>query len=225
MQDIIDEFNHGDKQKAISMAVHAIDAAPKRADLYGMLATMLLAVKAYDQADALVMKAFGLFGENAELRYTWGLSAYQQGDFKTVLMRLQPLTGPDTAADLRGDANYMIALSYRSLGDQLHALPYALTASELNPKAADAAVLVASLMLSNGAPTQAKTILQPLVDAGNKQVLLTYGMVLAALEDPRASDYLDQAKDATPADYARTRELAQFLGGQAKQKDKGDQDE
>ena len=225
MQDIIDEFNHGDKQKAISMAVHAIDKEPKRADLYGMLATMLTAVKAYDQADALVMKAFGLFGEDAELRYTWGLSAYQQGDFKNVLMRLQPITGPNTPADLRADANYMMALAYRSSGDQLRALPYALTASELNPKAADAAVLVASLMLSNGAPDQAKAILQPLVDANNQQVMLTYGMVLAALEDPKASEYLDKAKEATPEDYARTRELAEFLGGHADAKDDGDHDE
>lgn len=215
MQDIIDTFNQGDKEKAVQMAVRAIDAHQDEVAPYALLVTMLINMRAYDQAEALVMKALGLFHDDPELRYNWGLLAYQQGEYRDALMRLQPLTGVSTRIDLRGDANYMVALSYKALGDTLRALPYALTAHECRPDAKDAALLCANLLLGMGVADQAKAILTPLVASDDAQVLLTYGMALSALDDDRAATYLDQAQAADPEAYTRARELVHFLGGQA----------
>lgn len=215
MQAIIDAFNRGNKEEAVQMAVRAVDAHPDDVAPYVLLATMLINMRAYDQADELLVKALGHFQDDPELRYSWGLSAYQQGDYANAMMRLQPLTTPAIAADLRSDANYMMALSYKASGDELRALPYALTAHDLRPEANDAALLSANLLLGAGAPAQARDLLQPLVTTKDAQILLTYGMALGALGDSSAAEYLDRAQAADPEAYTRARELAHFLGGQA----------
>lgn len=219
MQDIIDQFNHGDKEAAISAAVHLIDEQPHEPGHYALLATMLINMRAYDQADELLVKALGLFPDQEELRYNWGLSAYQQGDYQDALARLLPLTKPSISASLRADASYMVALTYKAADDNLHALAFAMTASELNPHATDAAVLTANLLMSSGALEPAKALLEPLLDSQDGQVQLTYGMILSAL-GADGSTYLDKAKNESPDAYARARELVQFL-----KKQDGDDDE
>jgi tetratricopeptide (TPR) repeat protein len=210
MQEIIDQFNQGDKEAAISAAVHYIDAHPHDVDAYRTLAAMLINMKAYDQADELILKALGLFRDDPELRYDWGLSAFQQGSFKDALLRLLPLTGSDIDRSLRADASYMVALAYQETGDNNRALAFAMTASEINPQAVDAAVLTANLMLGLGLTQQAKELLAPLLDTKDAHVLLAYGMAVSALGED-GSKYLDAAKSADPDSYQRARELVHFL--------------
>ncbi|WP_125571641.1 tetratricopeptide repeat protein [Lacticaseibacillus songhuajiangensis] len=219
MQDIIDQFNHGDKEAAISAAVHLIDEQPDEPGNYALLATMLINMRAYDQADELLVKALGLFPDQEELRYNWGLSAYQQGNYQNALARLLPLTKPDIAKGLRADASYMVALTYKAADDNLHALAFAMTASQLNPQASDAAVLTANLLLALGSLQEAKQLLEPFLDSQDGQVQLTYGMILSALGED-GSAYLEAAKNESPDAYARARELVQFL----KQQDGDDHD-
>jgi tetratricopeptide (TPR) repeat protein len=162
-----------------------------------MLAAMLINMKAFDQADELIVKALGLFRDDPELRYNWGLSAYQQGSFKDALARLLPLTGKEITPSLRADAAYMVALSYQELGDE----------------AIDAAVLTANLLLGQGVNEPVKPILAPLLKTGNAQVLLAYGMAVSATGED-GSQYLDEAKKADPESYQRARELVHFLSEQ-----------
>ncbi|WP_155285900.1 tetratricopeptide repeat protein [Lacticaseibacillus zhaodongensis] len=213
--DIIDEFNNGDKQKAISAAVAEVDAHPHDYHPYAVLSAMLINMRDYDQAAELLDKALGLFHEQPELRYNWGLLAYQQGEYKDALARLLPITGPDTKKSLRGDANYMVALSYQGLEEPLRALAFAMTAHDLNPQAEDATILTANLLMASGAFAEAKRMLQPLVKHGSGQVLVAYGMVLGALGED-GSKYLDAAKDADPDAYKRARELLAFMNEQHK---------
>ncbi len=210
MQDIIDLFNNGDREAAISAAVANIDAHPDDVGAYRLLVTMLINMRAYDQADELTVKALGLFQDDPELRYNWGLSAYQQGDFKNALARLLPLTDKQTTPSLRTDAAYMVALAYQASGDNNRALAFAMTAHELNPEAKDAAVLTANLMLGQGITTQAKDILTPFVAGNDAQVLLAYGMAVSATGED-GTPYLDQAKDVDPDAYQRARELVHLL--------------
>lgn len=210
MQDIIDQFNRGDKEAAISAAVQLIDEQPHEPGNHALLATMLINMRAYDQADELLVKALGLFPDQEELRYDWGLSAYQQGDYQNALARLLPLTKPQIQANLRADASYMVALTYKAADDNLHALAFAMTASELNPKASDAAVLTANLLLALGSLKEAQQLLRPFIETKNGQVQLTYGMILSALGED-GSAYLEAAKTESPDAYARARELVQFL--------------
>ncbi|WP_127849649.1 tetratricopeptide repeat protein [Lacticaseibacillus hulanensis] len=213
MQEIIDQFNGGDKEAAISAAVHYIDEHPREVDAYRMLAAMLINMKAFDQADELIVKALGLFRDDPELRYNWGLSAYQQGSFKDALARLLPLTGKEITPSLRADAAYMVALSYQELGDDVRAVAFAMTAHDLFPEAIDAAVLTANLLLGQGVNEPVKPILAPLLKTGNAQVLLAYGMAVSATGED-GSQYLDEAKKADPDSYQRARELVHFLSEQ-----------
>lgn len=224
--DIIDEFNNGDKQKAISAAVAQVDAHPHDYHPYAVLSAMLINMRAYDQAEELITKALGLFHEQPELRYNWGLLAYQQGEYKDALARLLPITGADTKKSLRADASYMVALSYHGLNDSLRALAFAMTAHDLNPEAEDATVLTANLLMANGSFKEAKSMLHPLVKSGSGSVLLAYGMVLGALGED-GSKYMDAAKDADPDGYKRARELLEVMNQQNEDKnaaDSGDDD-
>lgn len=210
MQDIIDQFNQGDKEAAISAAVHYIDEHPHAVDAYRMLAAMLINMKAYDQADELIVKALGLFHDDPELRYNWGLSAFQQGSFKDALARLLPLTAKSITGSLRADAAYMVALAYQELGDNIRAIAFALTAHDLNPDAIDAAVLTANLLLGQGVNDQVKDLLAPLLKTKDARVLLAYGMAVSAMGED-GSQYLDAAQTADPESYKRARELVHFL--------------
>jgi Flp pilus assembly protein TadD len=67
---ILTMFNQGKHEEAIQAAVKAIDAAPDDPKRYAMLATMLISIKALDQAGELLAKARQLFPEDLELQYT-----------------------------------------------------------------------------------------------------------------------------------------------------------
>lgn len=78
---ILTAFNQGKHEEAIQAAVKAIDADPKNPKRYAVLTTMLISLKALDQAGELLAKARALFPNDLESQYTAGLFAYAQADF------------------------------------------------------------------------------------------------------------------------------------------------
>lgn len=65
---ILTAFNQGKHEEAIQAAVKAIDADPKNPKRYAVLTTMLISLKALDQAGELLAKARALF------QMTWNYS-------------------------------------------------------------------------------------------------------------------------------------------------------
>ncbi|WKF85401.1 tetratricopeptide repeat protein [Lacticaseibacillus pantheris] len=214
--DAIEQFNHGEQEAGIQAAVRDIDAHPHDASRYSVLATMLITVRAYDQATTLITRALELFPDNPELRYSWGLLAYTQQDLQDALARLLPLTsGPATASgSLRADADYMVALCYNDLGQSARALAFAMTAHDLNPSARDAVVLMANILLALGEFKAAVDALEPYLDQNDAHIDFAYGMALTA-SGRDGSAYLDAAKQADPAAFAnqssQIHDIARFL--------------
>lgn len=194
---ILTAFNQGKHEEAIQAAVKAIDADPKNPKRYAVLTTMLISLKALDQAGELLAKARALFPDDLELQYTAGLFAYAQADFPAAAAWFTKCRQDDT---LKNDATYMLALSYQQAGQPKKALAFALTAHELAPKQTDAALLAADLLLGEQAFDAAAEILKPLLETRQPQVLFTYGMALSAAGKD-GSAYLDAAKRLDPKGY------------------------
>lgn len=211
-QNMISRFNHGDHDGAIHEAVQAIDDDPKDPKRYATLATMLIAIQAYDEATQLLMQAIGLFPDDGELVYNFGLLQYRQGNFKLAVQYFKQLLDKDGA--IAQDATYMIALSYQQAEDPNRALAFALTAHEQAPHRLDAALLCAELLLGIGAFKDAAAVLENQLRTKNAQVYFTYGMALAG-QGEDGSKYLDEAKRLDPDGYDQkanqVRDIAGYL--------------
>ncbi|MFD1484268.1 tetratricopeptide repeat protein [Lacticaseibacillus baoqingensis] len=211
-QNMVTEFNHGKHDEAIHQAVKAIDDNPKDPKRYATLATMLIAIKAYDEATQLLMQAIGLFPNDAELVYNFGLLQFAQGNWQLAVQYFKQLVNQHNA--MAADAQYMVALSYQQAQQPQKALAFALTAYDANPARLDASLLCAELLLGLGAFQEAAARLKPQLRTHNAQVLFTYGMALSGMGQD-GSAYLDEAKRRDPAGYdqkaAQVRDIAGFL--------------
>ncbi|WP_262316787.1 tetratricopeptide repeat protein [Lacticaseibacillus parakribbianus] len=207
---MIAQFNRGEHDAAIQEAVRRIDEKPTDPKRYATLATMLIGIKAFDQASQLLVKALGLFPNDAELTYDAGLLAHaQENDQLAVRYFLQLTQGP-----LQADAQYMLALSYQRMGQAQRALAFALTAHEADRTRLDAALLCAELLLGLGVFEQAAALLRPFAQVQDAKVLFTYGMAeTGAGRD--GSAWLTKAKALDPKGYqeqaGRVRDIAGFL--------------
>lgn len=210
--DMIRQFNEGKHDEAIQAAVHAIDENPKDSKRYATLATMLISIQDYDQASQLLVQALGLFPNDEELVYDFGLLGYVQGNYKLAIKYFVQLT--KKTGTLAADAQYMTALSYQHDSQPQKALAYALTAHETQPNQLDAALLAAQLLTGLGAFQEAKKILAPLLEHKDARVLFAYGMAKSGAGED-GSKYLDEAKKRDPAGYqqqaGQVRDIAGFL--------------
>lgn len=215
MSDLIQAYNEGNQDEAIQAAVKAVDANPTDPRPYATLATMLIGINAETEATQLLTQALGLFPDDPELLYSFGLLGYHQGDLNTAIGAFSQLVGPTNP--LKVDASYMLGLCYQQLKQPQQAVAFALTAHEAEPKRVDAALLVAELLMSLEAFKQAAAILEPLLAQRDAQVLFTYGLALSgAGEDGQT--YLDQAKAIDPSGYnqkaQQVRDIAGFIKAQ-----------
>ncbi|MCI1986030.1 MAG: tetratricopeptide repeat protein [Lactobacillus sp.] len=211
-QNMITQFNDGKHDEAIHRAVQAIDEHPKDPKRYATLATMLIAIKAYDEATQLLQQALGLFPDDKELVYNFGLLQFAQGNWTLAVQYFNQLAKQQSA--LGTDAQYMIALSYQHAEQPQKALAFALTAYEANPARLDASLLCAELLLGLGAFQEAAERLAPQLRTKNAQVLFTYGMALLGMGQD-GQQYLDEAKRLDPDGYDQkanqVRDIAGFL--------------
>ena len=221
MASLTAQFNQGDHDAAIQAAVKRIDEKPTDPKRYAVLATMLIGIHAYDEASQLIVKALGLFPNDAELTYDAGLLAFSQGN-STLATKYFGQLATAKKGTLKQDAQYMLALSYQQAGQVQKALAFALTAHDAAPEKVDAALLSAELLLGLGAFADAAKLLAPFLQIKNARVLFTYGMALTG-QDEDGSQYLDQAKKLDPKGYdqqaGQVRDIAGFLKAQ------GDRDE
>ncbi|WP_461224178.1 tetratricopeptide repeat protein [Lacticaseibacillus suihuaensis] len=207
---MIAQFNRGEHDAAIQEAVRRIDEKPTDPKRYATLATMLIGIKAFDQASQLLVKALGLFPGDADLTYDAGLLAYAQENDPLAVRYFQQLN----QGSLQADAQYMLGLAYQRMGQTQRALAFALTAHEADLTRVDAALLCAELLLGLGVFDQAAALLRPFTKGQDAKVLFTYGMAeTGAGRD--GSAWLTQAKALDPKGYqeqaGRVRDIAGFL--------------
>ncbi len=124
---ILTAFNQGKHEEAIQAAVKAIDADPKNPKRYAVLTTMLISLKAFDQAGELLAKARALFQMTWNTVHSWSFCLCA-GGFPAAAAWFTKCRQDET---LKNDATYMLALSYQQAGQPKKALAFALTAHEL----------------------------------------------------------------------------------------------
>lgn len=124
------------RQKQAEVTLHKlvkdIDDHPKDYRTYYDLSVFLVELKSYTQAEELLMKALGLFGDSSKkakstLLYGLGNVYYSAGEFEKAIHQFQQVDDPG----LKKDAYVMLAQSYMGKKDYKRALVFLLTAQEL----------------------------------------------------------------------------------------------
>jgi len=210
-------------ERAVHQLVQQITAHPGEFEPYYELATALVDLKSYAQAEELLMKALGLFAAQPaaveRLHYGLGNVYYAAEDYPKAIAQFDQLN-----AQLKGAGYLMIAQSHMANGDHKRALVFALTALSSQPKDPATLQVVAENLLAVGDMSQAAQYYDQLLalDPQNAQATFDRGLVAMVLGTPYA-DYFSQAKALDPAVYQagqeRLADIEKFMKTQHQQKE------
>ncbi|WP_204121499.1 MULTISPECIES: tetratricopeptide repeat protein [Levilactobacillus] len=195
-----------DKEKSEQMVhqlVQRIDTHPGDAEAYYELATVLVDLNSYAQAEELLMKALGLFATQPavveKLRYGLGNVYYAAEDYTKAIQQFDQL-----GAQWKGAGYLMMAQSYMANGDHKRALAFALTALTSQPTDEATLQVMAENLLALGNMDQAAEyydrVLQ--LDAKNGRAHFDRGLVAMVLGQPY-QDHFAQAKRLDPTYYEK----------------------
>lgn len=190
-------------EQMVHKLVQHIDSHPGGADAYYELATVLVDLNSFDQAEELLMKALGLFATQPEtvekLHYGLGNVYYAAQEYPKAIAQFDQLS-----QHLKGAGYLMVAQSYMASGDHKRALVFALTALASQPQDAVTLQLVAENLLALGNMAQAATYYDQLLalvpDSGRAN--FDRGLVAMVQGEPYQA-YFDQAKREDPAYYEK----------------------
>lgn len=190
-------------EQAVHQLVQQITTHPGDFGPYYELATALVDLNSYAQAEELLMKALGLFAKQPaaveRLRYGLGNVYYAAQDYPKAIAQFDQL-----GADLKGAGYLMIAQSHMANGDHKRALAFALTALASQPDDVATLQVVAENLLALGDMAQAGQYYDQLLaqDPQNGRALFDRGLVAMVQGQPYAADFA-QAKQLDPAYYAK----------------------
>jgi len=195
-----------DKQKSeqlVHQLVQRIDTHPGDAEAYYELATVLVDLNSYAQAEELLMKALGLFATQPtvveKLRYGLGNVYYAAEDYPKAIQQFDQL-----GTQWKGAGYLMMAQSYMANGDHKRALAFALTALTSQPDDEATLQVMAENLLALGNMDQAAEyydrVLQ--LDAKNVRAHFDRGLVAMVLGQPY-QDHFAQAKQLDPTYYEK----------------------
>lgn len=195
-----------DKEKSeqlVHQLVQRIDTHPGDAEAYYELATVLVDLNSYAQAEELLMKALGLFATQPavveKLRYGLGNVYYAAEDYTKAIQQFDQL-----GAQWKGAGYLMMAQSYMANGDHKRALAFALTALTSQPDDEATLQVMAENLLALGNMDQAAEyydrVLQ--LDAKNGRAHFDRGLVAMVLGQPY-QDHFAQAKQLDPTYYEK----------------------
>lgn len=190
-----------DKQKSeqlVHQLVQRIDTHPGDVDAYYELATVLVDLNSYAQAEELLMKALGLFGEQPaaveKLRYGLGNVYYAAQDYPKAIQQFDQL-----GAQWKGAGYLMLAQSYMANGDHKRALAFALTALTSQPKDEATLQVLAENLLALGNMSQAAQYYDQVLalNPQNGHAQFDRGLVAMVQGDPY-QDFFARAKTLDP---------------------------
>ena len=169
------------QQALVHELVVKIDAQPEDYHAYYEFVVLLTAGQDFEQAEALAMKALGKFDQQkpaADLfRYALGNVYYQAQAYDKALPYYQQITDDQ----LKNDAYMMMAQALMAKHDYQHALVWAITAQEAQPKHADANLLVADILLALGNNQQALDYYQRAYAADSQSGRAAFNIGLTAM--------------------------------------------
>lgn len=170
-----------EQQALVHDLVQKIDANPDDYQAYYELTVLLTAGQDYEQAEALAMKALGRFEATTKARnlltYALGNVYYQAEAYDQALTTYQKITDPK----LQADAYLMMGQTLMAKKDYQHALVWALTAQEAQPKSVAANLLVANILLALGNNQQAYDYYQTVIQLDGQQGSAYFNAGLTAM--------------------------------------------
>lgn len=190
-----------DKKRSEQMVhelVQRINLHPGDADAYYELATVLVDLNSFAQAEELLMKALGLFAAQAEvvekLHYGLGNVYYAAQDYPKAIAQFDQL-----GARWKGAGYLMLAQSYMASGDHKRALAFSLTALGSQPKDVATLQVVAENLLALGNMSQAAQYYDQVLelDDRNGRAYFDRGLV-AMVQGEDYGQYFKQAKSLDP---------------------------
>ncbi|WP_203641895.1 tetratricopeptide repeat protein [Levilactobacillus andaensis] len=206
MTDKNEKSRDADKQRSerlVHQLVQRIDTHPGDADAYYELATVLVDLNSYAQAEELLMKALGLFAAQKDvvekLRYGLGNVYYAAQDYTKAIQQFDQL-----GSQWKGAGYLMLAQSYMANGDHKRALAFALTALTSQPKDAATLQVVAENLLALGNMAQAAQYYDQVLalDFENGRANFDRGLVAMVQGEPYVT-YFDLAKQQDPTYFKK----------------------
>ncbi|MCT4488326.1 tetratricopeptide repeat protein [Levilactobacillus parabrevis] len=202
--------------------VQRIDSHPGDADAYYELATVLVDLNSFAQAEELLMKALGLFAAQPvaveKLHYGLGNVYYAAQDYTKAIAEFDQL-----GAQLKGAGYLMMAQSYMASGDHKRALVFGLTALGSQPKDVATLQVVAENLLALGNMAQAAQYYDQVLtlDDHNGRANFDRGLV-AMVQGEDYGPYFKAAKSLDPQYFEKGQkklaDIERFIQTQKKQK-------
>lgn len=209
-------------ERMVHELVQRIDSHPGDADAYYELATVLVDLNSFAQAEELLMKALGLFAAQPvaveKLHYGLGNVYYAAQDYTKAIAEFDQL-----GAQLKGAGYLMMAQSYMASGDHKRALVFGLTALGSQPKDVATLQVVAENLLALGTMAQAAQYYDQVLalDDHNGRANFDRGLV-AMVQGEDYGPYFKAAKSLDPQYFEKGQkklaDIERFIQTQKKQK-------
>jgi len=209
-------------EQMVHELVQRIDSHPGDADAYYELATVLVDLNSFAQAEELLMKALGLFAAQPaaveKLHYGLGNIYYAAQDYTKAIAEFDQL-----GAQLKGAGYLMMAQSYMASGDHKRALVFGLTALGSQPKDVATLQVVAENLLALGNMDQAAQYYDQVLalDDQNGRANFDRGLV-AMVQGEDYGPYFKAAKTLDPQYFEKGQkklaDIERFIQTQKTQK-------
>lgn len=204
-----DKNNNGreqDKQRSEQLVhelVQKITLEPGNSEAYYELATVLVDLNSYAQAEELLMKALGLFQAQPKvverLHYGLGNVYYAAQDYGKAIAEFDQLS-----QDLKAAGYLMVAQSYMGSGDHKRALAFSLTALANQPEDPATLQVVAGNLLAVGNMAQAATYYDQLLQLQPTNGAANFDRGLVAMVQGEAyNHYFTLAKQQDPSYFEK----------------------
>lgn len=209
-------------EQMVHELVQRIDSHPGDVDAYYELATVLVDLNSFAQAEELLMKAFGVFAAQPaaveKLHYGLGNVYYAAQDYTKAIAEFDQL-----GTQLKGAGYLMMAQSYMASGDHKRALVFGLTALNSQPKDVATLQVVAENLLALGNMAQAAQYYDQVLalDDHNGRANFDRGLV-AMVQGENYGPYFKVAKALDPQYFEKGQkklvDIERFIQTQKKQK-------
>ena len=220
------EQEENDKQQQAEVLLHRliqeIDDDPNNYHTYYDLSALLIELKSYTQAEELLIKALGLFGDRGRkttdtLTYGLGNVYYAAGEYQKAIEQY----GKVKDQKLQKDAYLMVAQSYMGTGNHKLALAFALTAGEHSQQDPAVNQLIADNFLALGHFKEAADYFDRVLASQprNGRAQFDRGITAVILEQD-ATRYFEQAKQLDAAYYKKGQQRLADIQGALNQRQK-----
>lgn len=179
-------YENDEKEQAVILLAKELEKNPQQLELILQLSTYLTYGGEMEQAEELLLKSKNYFPDEPLIDYNLGNVYYNQGEYEKALAIFEQIDS--------NDALFMKAQCFYKLGDNNHALVYAITASE-NSKEEENFRLVGDILLRLGNVNEAKTYYEQAV-ATSKNEINTFDLALCktVLNEADAKEYFAESK-------------------------------